>query len=306
MSEILKLSPVFKDYIWGGNKLKSLYDISATGLDRIAEAWVLSCHKSGPSTVQNGEYAGLSLADALKKMDGATGARAESFEFFPVLIKLIDAADSLSVQVHPSDSYALKREGEYGKTEMWVVLEAEPDAYLYYGFERQTSREEVAAHIANGTLTDILHKEPVKKGDCMFIAAGTVHAIGKGLLIAEIQQNSNLTYRVYDFGRTDANGKPRELHIEKALEVMSFGPAIQPAVLGERLASCEYFTVLRKRYEGILTITTHPDSFTALLCLEGSGQINGTAFSKGDCLFIPAGTAPCKITGQCEFLEVFV
>ena len=305
MNEILKLSPAFKDYIWGGNKLKALYNAGEM-LDRVAEAWVLSCHKSGMSTVQNGTHAGLSLPDALEKMAGATGACADAFEFFPILIKLIDAADTLSVQVHPSDSYALEHEGEYGKTEMWLVLDAEPGAVLYYGFEKPTSREEVAAHIAAGTLTDILHKEYVKKGDCLFIAAGTVHAIGKGLLIAEIQQNSNLTYRVYDFGRTGADGKPRELHIEKALEVMDFGPAPRPAKAAETLSSCEYFTVLRKRCDGALAIAPRPGSFKALLCLEGRGKINDMDFSQGDCLFIPADMPTCEISGVCEFLEVFV
>ena len=215
----VKLSPVFKDYLWGGTRLKTEFS-KQSDMTPLAESWELSAHKDGQSTVAEGEYAGLTLTAYLDTVGREVlGTNCEKYDYFPLLIKLIDAKGDLSVQVHPSDEYALEHEGEYGKTEMWYILDCDEGAALYYGFKEDTTREAYEAAIREGRLTDILNRVPVKRGDVFFIPAGTVHAIGAGILICEIQQNSNTTYRVYDYNRRDKDGNLRPLHVEKALAV---------------------------------------------------------------------------------------
>ena len=254
MKEPLLLIPACKDYLWGGTRLKTEYHKRS---DRpvIAESWELSCHPDGPSRVANGPLAGHTLPEALALLGpGCLGKRARRFGRFPLLIKLIDAEKDLSIQVHPDDGYARRVEGGQGKTEMWYIVDCEPDAFLYFGFEREISAEEMRRRIADHTITEVLHRAPVHRGDVFFIGAGTIHAIGAGILLAEIQQNSNTTYRVYDFGRVGADGKPRALHVDKALDVTLRRPADADAPgagpLAEkadyrlrRLAKCNYFTV---------------------------------------------------------------
>ncbi|MCL2089507.1 MAG: class I mannose-6-phosphate isomerase [Oscillospiraceae bacterium] len=310
-----KLKPAFKDYIWGGTRLKTEFDM-VTDTDPVAEAWVLSAHKDGASVVENGDAAGLTLTQAVAKFGGA-GSKADRFEFFPMLIKLIDARENLSIQVHPEDSYALKNEGQYGKTEMWYVVGCDKGAYLYYGFNRTIDKDEFRRRIENNTLLEVLNKVNVKQGDCFFIEAGTIHAIGAGLLIAEVQQNSNLTYRVYDYGRVGADGSPRELYIDKALEVTVLSPpVVQNAdsisrVGGSdvtRLAVCEYFTANRVVSDGEYAIC-RSDSFTSLLVLDGAGTLSWDGGSleikKGDSFFIPAGLS-VKTNGDLTMLESFL
>ncbi|MGN0552633.1 MAG: type I phosphomannose isomerase catalytic subunit, partial [Oscillospiraceae bacterium] len=207
----LKLKPAFKDYLWGGTKLRDVYGKDCS-FDKVAESWELSCHKDGNSVIDNGEAKGMTLAEYIEKKGKAIlGKNCERFENFPVLIKLIDAKDNLSVQVHPDNEYAMRVEGEYGKTEMWYIVDCDEGAELIYGFKGNVSKEEFAERIKNNTLLEITNSVPVKKGDVFFIRSGTLHAIGKGILIAEIQQNSNTTYRVYDYGRVGADGKTRPL-----------------------------------------------------------------------------------------------
>ena len=195
------------------------------------------------------------------------GVNCERFEDFPILIKLIDAREDLSIQVHPDNEYALKNEGQYGKTEMWYVVDAGKDAFLYFGFRKKISREEFAERIEKDTLLEVLEAVPVKRGDAFFIEPGTIHAIGKDILLAEVQQNSNVTYRVYDYGRAGADGKKRELHIGKALDVTKRGPADRKRDFYPHVADCDYFTV-----------------------------------GKGDSLFLPAGSGSYRIEGVCEGL----
>lgn len=215
----LLLKAPLKDYLWGGTRLKEEYGFESDK-EKVAEAWVLSCHKDGNSIVKNGEYAEKTLQEVLDIWGKeALGAKSDRFTYFPVLIKLIDAKDRLSVQVHPDDEYALKNEGEYGKTEMWYVVDCEEGAELIYGFNQDISQGEFLERISSNTLSPVCNYVPVKKGDVFFIEAGTLHAIGKGILIAEVQQNSNTTYRVSDYGRLGADGKPRELHIKQAVDV---------------------------------------------------------------------------------------
>lgn len=300
----IKLAPALKDYLWGGTRLKTEYNIE-TDLDPVAEAWVLSAHKDGESVAINGEFKGLTLSEIIEKTGGEIlGSKAKEFEFFPILVKLIDAKGNLSIQVHPSDEYALKNEGQYGKTEMWYIVDCEENAYLYYGFNREISKEEFKTRIENNTLLEVLNKVPVKKGDCFFIESGTLHAICEGILIAEIQQNSNLTYRIYDYGRVGADGKPRELHIDKALKVTTTAP---PTVAygtpeSDTLASCKYFTAEKLDIDGECEIEVGSDSFKNLLCLEGNATINDVEITKGESVFLPANMGAVKISGKANLI----
>ena len=306
----VKLTPAFKDYLWGGERLKTEF-CKNTDLTPLAESWELSAHKDGQSIVAEGAYKGLTLTaylDAVGK--DALGAVCEKYGYFPLLIKLIDAKGDLSVQVHPSDEYAMEHEGEYGKTEMWYILDCEEGAALYYGFREDTAREAYESAIKEGRLTDILNRVPVKRGDVFFIPAGTVHAIGAGILICEIQQNSNTTYRVYDYNRRDKDGNLRPLHVEKALAVSDLkkSPALPAIPDGEDvlLAACGYFEVRRLRFGGSGTVTATPESFTALTVTEGEGILSdgetALSFRKGDTLFIPAQKAAFTVTGACEMI----
>lgn len=305
MSNILKLSPSFKDYIWGGHKLMAQYGVK--DMERVAEAWVLSAHPDGPSYLPDG----TTFAAKLEQLGAeAVGKNAAGFQDFPQLIKLIDAMSDLSVQVHPSDEYALKNEGQFGKTEMWYILDAEEGAGIYYGFQRDVTRAEMEEAIRTNTLTDLLRFVPVQPGESYFIPSGTIHAIGKGLLIAEIQQNSNVTYRVYDYGRRDAQGNTRPLHVEKALEVSDLtraADAVEPTqtvVEGgvfTEISACPYFTVTKLEADGTVTID-NPDSFIAVLITKGEGTINGEKFVQYDTFFVPADNGEVELSGRFESL----
>ena len=311
----LLLKPAVKDYLWGGTRLKTEYKYE-TDKDIAAEAWVLSCHKDGADTVTNGDLAGKTLSEVIELWgDKALGKKAAEFPHFPLLIKLIDAKDRLSVQVHPDDEYALKNEGEFGKTEMWYVVDCDEGAELIYGFNREVSKEEFERRIKDNTLPEICNYVPVHKGDVFFISAGTLHAIGAGILIAEVQQNSNTTYRVSDYGRLGVDGKPRPLHIEKALEVTSrTEPTVPYGNVGEimqekygtirKLASCNLFTAELLSLGGETELSLS-DSFISLLVLDGELNIawDGGSISakKGGSIFIPADLK-VKISGKAEIL----
>ena len=262
MSDILRLSPAFKDYIWGGSIIKEKFGIS--DMDKVAEAWVLSTHKDGQSVVVNGVLMGKSLSEAVEALgERALGEKAAAFEMFPQMLKIIDAEQSLSIQVHPSDEYALENEGQYGKTEMWYILDAKEGAGIYYGVKKECTKEQLRKAIDENKIEDVLRFVPCKKGESYFIPSGTIHAIGAGLLIAEIQQNSNVTYRVYDFGRVGADGKPRELHTEKALLVSNLTPMKDEAKKSAEiikdgtktlLSTCEYFEAVKLDINGEYTV----------------------------------------------------
>lgn len=302
-----QLIPACKDYIWGGQRLKTDFGIQS-GLNPLSEAWVLSCHPDGPSVLADGPDKGMTLRAWLDKAGKeALGTACEAFEDFPMLIKLIDAKKDLSIQVHPSDAYALEHEGQYGKTEMWVVLDAEPGASLYYGFDREVSLEEFSSRVSDGTLTEVLRKVPVKPGDVFFIPSGTLHAIGAGLVIAEIQQNSNVTYRVFDYGRLGADGKPRPLHVEKALAVTDRRPA--PALdFGDHLGDCRYFTT--DGHQGDFQGDCDGTSFHALLFTDGQGSLTcggeTREVRKGQCWFLPAGSGEYQVSGDVRTLDAYL
>ncbi len=300
----LKLKPALKDYLWGGTRLKTEYQMVTT-LSKVAEAWVLSTHKDGPNIVMNGELTGKTLAEAVEIFGPkCLGKNGEKFSYFPILVKLIDAKDDLSVQVHPDDTYALREAGEYGKTEMWYIVDCEEGASLYYGFQKNITKEEFRTRINENTLTDILNSVPVKKGDVFFIPAGTIHAIRKGIFIAEIQQNSNTTYRVSDYGRLGADGRPRPLHIEQAIAVTELTPPpVSPPTEQGVLADCPYFKVTRLDTTKTNQITVDDTSFAALLCLEGSVLVDGVCLEKGQAAFVPAGRGTLTLEGKAILLE---
>ncbi len=314
MYPLLLKAPI-KDHLWGGTKLKTDFGMQSS-CEIAAEAWMLSAHKDGMNTVLNGEYVGKTICEVLEMWGApALGKSAQRFSYFPILIKLIDANQKLSVQVHPNNDYALSVEGEYGKTEMWYVVDCEEGATLIYGFTQSLSKQEFQARIENNTLTEVCNVVPVHKGDVFFIPAGTVHAIGEGILIAEVQQNSNTTYRVSDYGRVGADGKPRELHVEKALEVtnceipaMPYGNIGGITVLGKntvrQLAKCDEFSaqllMLRERMDMCL-----PDSFQSLVILDGDATLRWAdgelCIRKGDSVFVPAGLK-IELCGNADIL----
>lgn len=286
MKNVYKLVPEYKDYLWGGEKLKTDYG-KQTDKTPCAESWELSLNPHGLTKVEDGK----TLAEVLTSEK--TGKNCEKFEFFPVLIKFIDAKQNLSVQVHPSDDYALKYENSYGKTESWYIVEAEEGAGIYCGFKRDTNKEEFLQSLASGEVENLLNFIPVKKGDCYFIPSGTVHAIGAGCLILEIQQNSDLTYRVYDYNRRGADGKLRELHVDKAVKVINFNK-YEPKLFasGENprvITECGYFRSRELVLNGGFT-EKNANSFTCVTVTDGSGEINGEKFIKGDSFFVCADT----------------
>ena len=298
----LLLKPPIKDYLWGGTKLKTDFGFQ-TEKDIAAEAWMLSAHKDGMNIVLNGEHKDKTVNEVLEVWGkSALGKNAEKFSYFPILIKLIDAKQKLSIQVHPDDAYALSVEGEYGKTEMWYVVDCEDGAELIYGFKEDISKEELKKRIKDNTLTDVCNSVPVHRGDVFFIEAGTLHAIGEGILIAEVQQNSNTTYRVSDYGRLGADGRPRELHIEKALDVtkcempnLPYGNTGKIAIDGKNsvreLAVCDKFIAKLLEIGEPIDIYSK-DSFVSLIILDGNITVkwDGDEIKarKGDSIFVPA------------------
>ena len=292
--KISKLYPECKDYLWGGNRLKEKYG-KQTDKTPCAESWELSFHKDGLTRLANGK----TLAETAIEQE--LGENVKNFPFFPVLIKFIDAEQNLSVQVHPSDEYALKHENSFGKTEMWYIVEAEQGAGIYLGFNRDVTKEEYENAIKEKRLTELLNFYEVKAGECYFIPSGTIHAIGKGCLICEIQQNSNLTYRVYDYGRKDKNGNERELHIEKALKVTNL-KKFEPITFEDCLGKCEYFTVEKYMVDGEQAFYADEKSFQCITCVKGKGFIEEMEIKQGDSYFIPANFGKYRLNGQMEII----
>ncbi|MCF0106245.1 MAG: class I mannose-6-phosphate isomerase [Holdemanella sp.] len=314
---IIKLSPAFKDYLWGGTKLKEEYG-KETDYDILAESWEVSVHPDGPSVVESGKYAGKTLPEYIEAVGkDCLGTKGNAFEFFPILVKFIDAKGSLSIQVHPDNEYALRVEKEYGKTEMWYIMDCEPDSFLYFGTNKEVTKEEFEASIKNNTCLDVLKAVPVHKGDVFFIKAGTIHAIGAGILICEIQQNSNSTYRVYDFGRVGKDGKPRELHIQKAIDVSNLtpiesdfkpcGPTVQNGDATETMmATCKEFTTYVTDIDGSATLNVDEESFGSVINLNGTITLeNGedtVVLEKGQTAFIDANTGDVKVSGKGQYI----
>jgi mannose-6-phosphate isomerase len=318
------LRPSCKEYLWGGYRLKEEFDKGDRDEETLAESWECSSREDGPSFVSGGEFDGWSLSKVLKKHPEFIGTHPDGKNGLPILIKLIDADQDLSVQVHPDDAYAFEFEnGQKGKTEMWYVLEAQEGAHLVYGLRQTCTKEQIRQAIKEKKIKKYLQNVPVQKDDVFFVEAGTIHALGQGCLVAEVQENSNLTYRLFDYDRKDSNGRTRELHIEKALQVANLSKSeeprqplrvlsYKPGVAKELLCRCEYFEVSRliinNERRQIIEYNADALSFKVLLCLSGVGNLRYNEevfdFYKGDCIFIPANSVDMTIHGQATLLEV--
>ena len=318
MESIITLEPVFKEKIWGGRKLETEFGYHIPD-GPVGECWAISAHPNGDCVITSGEYAGHTLswlwAEHRELFGGAEGDR------FPLLVKIIDAKDDLSIQVHPDDAYARAHENEYGKTECWYILDCEPGAELIYGFKKEISNEEFRRRVEDNTFLDVVNKVKVHKGDLFFIESGTLHAIGKGILLAEIQQNSNVTYRVYDYGRLGADGKPRQLHTEKAIAVTHCVPPTRDAkpegemekydgYTKQLLTSCDLFTVWNIDVNGNYETVADENSFVSLVVAEGNGEItcgeDTMPAKKGDSFFIPANAGKFSLDGNLQVIETRV
>ena len=310
------MTPVPKKIIWGGDRLKREYGKTAE-FDRIAESWELSVRESEMCAIANGEYEGMRLGDYIScgRAD-ALGGAAEKYDRFPLLIKFIDAADRLSIQVHPDNDYSLAHEGELGKTEMWYIIAADEGARLVYGLKDGCTVGDFALAVREDRTEEMLNFVEVHAGDVYFIPSGQVHAIGAGILIAEIQQNSDVTYRVYDYKRRQPDGSLRQLHTEKALDVIKLRGEDEINRLrfshgcadgGEVLASCEYFTVRKYTVDGTAELYAGEESFVSLLVLESDGAVidcDGLKYpiGKGESWFVPAGCGRFTVDGKAEMI----
>lgn len=296
---ILKLKPACKDYIWGGRRLIDEFGFKCD--EKIcAEAWTLSVHPDGAATLDSGE----TFSDYIRRHGTEIlGTNCRRFSDFPILVKFIDARENLSVQVHPPADYALVHEKQLGKSEMWYILDADENSYIFCGFKEKISRAEFAARIENNSLVEVLNAIPARKGEVIFIPAGTVHAVGKGVLLAEIQQNSNVSYRIHDYGR----GRP--LHIAQALDVTNLNPPER----GEsypHLVACDYFVVDKLNLDGQILAEAQgvvsDESFLSVLILDGEGKIScggeKVFYRKGDSIFLTAGAGKWQISGSCDAL----
>ncbi len=326
--EVVLCEPVFKDYLWGGTKLRDIYG-KKCDYDTIAESWELSAHEDGQCRVASGRYKGMLFREYLEVIgEDALGWKCQAFEKFPLLIKFIDAKKPLSVQVHPDDSYALPNENEYGKNEMWYIMDCEEGASIYFGLKKEVSPQELKERVLDNTITEVLQEIKVKKGDTFFVEAGTIHAIGGGILICEIQQNSNCTYRLYDYDRKDKFGNPRKLQLDRAVAVASMsaagaqeeendsGKEALPAELYSvlerdgcrvrRLCECKYFTSVYYEVETSVQIAGDEASFSSVVILEGRGVIRVGGgkldFVPADSFFVHAGKKTIRIEGRCSFI----
>ena len=313
----VKLIPYISSTIWGGKRLIEEYGVQ-TDKENAAEAWVLSCHPSGCSVIYGGALDGKTLLAVYEEDPSICGTRGARFREFPILIKFIDARDNLSIQVHPDEAYARRVENGAGKTECWYILDCDEGAELALGFREPISRDVFRDSIRDNTLMDYVRKVKVRKGDFFFIEAGTLHAICKGVLLAEVQQNSDTTYRVYDYDRRGADGKPRALHVDKAVDVTRTEP-YTPVVPSdedkarfaaegrELLTCCDLFSVCRVQCTGTYVSEADAESFVSLLALSGSGTVDcaGETFTlqKGESLFIPALAGAFTVRGEIELLE---
>ena len=306
----IRFENLYYEKIWGGRDFKAFRN-NMPDME-IGESWDIACHPNGIGTVENGEFKGTTFDNLIKKYGHALVGNKLNLEKFPLLIKLINSKEKLSVQVHPGDEYAAKYEGEFGKTEAWYVIDAKPGASLIVGTKNCT-KEEFEDAIKNNKVEDCLNKIEVKKGDCFLINSGLIHAICEGVIIAEIQQNSDVTYRVYDYGR------PREIHVDKALDVINFDLQCENLNGQEEIKYngysksiiCEnqYFGIEKLSISSEYTDKSDEDKFYMYTCVEGEGVIEGENFLEdikmGDSLLIPASLGNYKIKGELKVLKSY-
>ena len=291
MDGVVKLKPYVKSYLWGGNYFR---DFGKSDLDVIAELWELSVRDDCSAYIDSGPLKGQRLDKIITKED--IGPASKRFPYFPLLIKLIDAKDNLSVQVHPSDEYALKNENSFGKSEMWHIISADEGSGLYVGLNDDYTPEQIKTKLKDGSILSSLNFFKVKPGDTFLINPGTIHAIGGGVRLIEIQQNSDLTYRLYDYLRKDKDGKYRELHIDKALKVINYHKYNRSIDKGTTLADNKYFKVQRIDINGQLQLKANEDSFISFTFISGKGKVNDIDYKEFDTFFLPYGK-DCTIKG---------
>ncbi len=314
----LIFNPIFKERIWGGTKLKDFLNKSFEG-NQIGESWELSTVANDVSVVANGEFAGLNLNELIEKYPiellGSKSIEKFGLEF-PLLFKFLDAKEDLSIQVHPNDELAKLRHNSFGKTEMWYVMQADETARLVVGFKNKINKEEYLKHLESKTLVTILNETPVQKGDAFFLETGTVHAIGAGVLIAEIQQTSDVTYRLYDWDRVDANGIGRELHNDLAVDAINYNETNTKVFYNKgtnesvNLVECPFFTTNIIEVSEKYTWKKRKESFTVFMCTEGSFVIVTSDFTfkfkKGDTVLIPAIVEEFELIGETSLLEITI
>lgn len=317
----LKFENILKTIIWGGDQICKFKGITPE-LDGIGESWEISQVEGNVSVVADGEYKGKTLTEVMQKEGAALMGKHVSEKYgetFPLLIKFIDARDNLSIQVHPDDALAAARHNSLGKTEMWYVISASEGAGLYSGFSQQITPDEYVKRVENNTITDVLSFHKVKSGDVFFLPAGRIHAIGKGIFIAEIQQSSNITYRIYDYNRKDKNGNTRELHTELAKDAIdyklyddlltTYTPASDKEV---KLAECQYFvTNLLDVTNSVECEIAKRDSFVIYICMGGEATVTDseggvTPIKQGETILVPASTEKVTITGKAKLLECYI
>jgi mannose-6-phosphate isomerase len=314
----LKFVPILKDRIWGGRKLKTLLgkDIQS---DITGESWELSGVEGDISVVADGPLKGKSLNDLILLSPSGILGTAVSKRFgttFPLLFKYLDAREDLSIQVHPNDELAKKRHNSFGKTEMWYVVQADRDSEIIVGFKEDSSAEEYVSHLSNNTLLELLDSRPVQKGDVFFLETGTVHAIRAGLLIAEIQQTSDITYRIYDYDRVDAEGNKRQLHVDEALEAINYKASdtqkryAQQPNAANNMVQCPYFTTSYVPLDGTYAVKHDAASFRVYMCTEGKFELSNESdtwqFAKGDTVLVPAALSDFQLTGYASLLEIYI
>ncbi len=318
MNNLFKVFPEYKEYIWGGNKLKD-YFIVDDQEEKIGELWLLSSNKMGDNIIKTGDYSGKKLSEYFSELDSeCTEIENEKiYNYLPIIIKLIDATEPLSIQVHPNDKYALKNDNELGKDELWYIIDCKKDSKIFCGFNKKVTRDEVIRHLDNKSITGILNSVTVEKGQVIFIPSGTIHAIGEGIVLCEVQNNSNSTYRLYDYDRFDLNGKKRSLQIEKALDVLNYNEYHETIIKYmtenrsyrmELFITPSIFVFVKYEIHGELYFTVDENTFVSLVCISGMGNIDCSEetirLEIGETVFIKANSGSIYIRGNCTILLI--
>ena len=314
----LQFEPILKERIWGGEKLKTVLNKSITS-NSTGESWELSAVEGDVSTVSNGEWKGKLLTEIINSFpDGILGTKVYSRfgKQFPLLFKYLDAREDLSIQVHPNDALAKQRHNSFGKTEMWYVMQADDEARIIVGFKEDSSATDYLENLKNKTLLSILDTVKVQSGDVFFLNTGTVHAIGAGLVVAEIQQTSDITYRIYDFDRVDVHGNARELHVDLALDAINYNKVETKKEFTKNInesnsiVDCPYFTTNFIPLDGAISVSKSGASFTVYMCVEGSFELkcndSKLHYIKGDTVLIPAAMNSFILNGKASILEIYI
>jgi mannose-6-phosphate isomerase len=314
----LQFEPIFKERIWGGEKLNSVLNKPITS-NITGESWEISTVEGDVSVISKGTLKGISLNEVIDNFPNELLGTTVVDKFgkqFPLLFKYLDAKTDLSIQVHPNDELAKKRHNSFGKTEMWYIMQADEGSRIIVGFKNNSNAKEYLSHLENNTLLDILEEVIVKTGDVFFLETGTVHAIGAGLVVAEIQQTSDITYRLYDFDRVDSEGNKRELHVELALDAINYNTIEtqknynKEENVSNEMVNCPYFTTNYLTISSKLTISKSSTSFTVFMCTDGEFQLEFNQvqyhYSKGDTVLIPATMTDFNLSGKAALLEIYI